>query len=80
MIVSGDNQNYPTSHTFGKYMFFQHLSLNTPLPFSMLIHLLSSISLEHRKHVNTFSRRLASPLAADSWDDLSFLDMSDGPL
>lgn len=37
------------------------------------------MSLEHRKHVNAFSRCLASPLAVDSWDDLSFLDLSDEP-
>jgi hypothetical protein len=31
-------------------------------------------------HVNAFSWRLASPLVVDSWDDLSFLDLSDEPL
>src|SRR6267378_669869 len=66
-------------HTFGKYIFFQHLSHNTPFPFSMRIHLLSSMFLEHRIHVMTFSRCLSSPLAVESWDSLSFLELSDEP-
>ena len=37
------------------------------------------MSLEHRMHVNTFSRRLANPLALDSCDVLSFLDLSGEP-
>jgi hypothetical protein len=80
VIMSNDDgvKNH-SSHTFGKYIFFQHLSHNTPLPFSTRIHLLSSISLEHRMHVNTFSWCLASPLALDSWENLSFLGLSDEP-
>jgi hypothetical protein len=61
------------SRTFGRYIFFQHLPHNTPLPFSTCIHLLSSMPLEHRMHVNTVSRYLPSPLALDSSDNLSFL-------
>lgn len=79
VIVSRDDQSHLFYHTFGKYMCFQHLSHSTPLPFSTLIHLLSSMSLEHRIHVNTFSRCLASPLVVDSCDCLSFLDLSGGP-
>ena len=37
------------------------------------------MSLEHRKHVKTDSRCLASPLALDSWDSLSFLEISGEP-
>jgi hypothetical protein len=71
-----DGDESHSSHTFGKYIFFQHLSHNTPLPFSTRIHLLSSMSLEHRMHLNTFSWCLPSPLVVDSWEDLSFLKLS----
>lgn len=63
-------------------MFFQHLSHNTPFPFSTRIHLLSSMFLEHRIQVMTFSRCLSNPLAplaVESWDCLSFLELSDEP-
>jgi len=79
VTVSKHDQYESYSPTFGKYIFFQHLSHNTPLPFSTRIHLASSMSLEHRKHVKTDSRCLASPLALDSWDSLSFLEISGEP-
>ena len=57
-VVSHDGiRTKKNSRTFGRYIFFQHFPHNTPLPFSTCIHLLSSMSLEHRMHVNTVSSR-----------------------
>jgi hypothetical protein len=78
----GDGDESHSSNTLGKYIFFQHLSHNTPLPFSTRIHLLSSMTLEHRMHVTAFSWCLAcaaSLIAVDSWESLSFFGSSVEP-
>ena len=53
--ASQDETSKEKRRTFGRYIFFQHLSQST-FPPSICIHLPSSIAFSHRTHLRTLGR------------------------